>query len=324
MPRTEKDTGSNSAKNSKDSKKPMNARAMHKKRGSTANDDDDEVDSKGNIRGLIAYTEEEEEEESPRLSRRGFKPRKAAIVAKEKIKAKLPKEEKQVNSKNSVKPKLRKYVSEEETSISEDEDEDKDEDEDEDEDETTENSEEYDDDDEDDEDEDEDDGSPAKMILNFGFGGGEELDTRMVPKRYKIKKESEDVQKFFKLMTEPVETETIDDHIDQFKALKEDEKKRMLTALENRPKTKEQPVMFKILNMQTTPEIQAQLLSKYNNLQALDPASGEYYKMRNWLEKATALHLGVRKQMPVKVDDGPEVCSAFMTRARKCLDEAIF
>jgi DNA-binding FadR family transcriptional regulator len=28
--------------------------------------------------------------------------------------------------------------------------------------------------------------------------------------------------------------------------------------------------------------------------------------------------------MPVKVDDGPEVCSAFMTRAKRCLDEAIF
>jgi ATP-dependent Lon protease len=162
------------------------------------------------------------------------------------------------------------------------------------------------------------------MILNFGFGGDDEVDTRMIPKRYKIKKESEDVQKFFKLMTEPIETETIDDHIDQFKSLKIDEQKRMLTALENRPKAKEQPVMFKILNMQTTPEIQAQLLAKYNNLQALDPGSGEYYKMRNWLEKATSLPLGIRKQMPVKVDDGPEVCSAFMNRAKKCLDEAIF
>ena len=322
MPRAEKDAGN--AKNSK------NSRPMQKKRGSAGNDDDDEVDSKGNIRGLIAYSDETDaEEESPRVSRRGFKPRKAAVVAKEKIKAKLQKEEKQTEarkpSKPSAKPKLRKYVSEEETSISEDEDTDAEEDEeDEDEDEEDEDEEDYDE-DEEDEDYDEEDGSPRKMILNFGFGGAsEEIDTRMVPKRYKIKKESEDVQKFFKLMTEPVETETIDDHIDQFKALKEDEKKRMLTALENRPKTKEQPVMFKILNMNTTPEIQAQLMSKYNNLQALDPASGEYYKMRNWLEKATALPLGVRKQMPVKVDDGPEVCSAFMTRARKCLDEAIF
>jgi ATP-dependent Lon protease len=314
MARAEKD------KNAKSS------RDMRKKRGS-ANDDDD-VDSKGNIRGLIAYSEESEEDEVevPR-SRRGFKPRKAAVAAKEKIKAKLAKETKpSKETKPTAKPKLRKYVeSEEETSISDaegTEDEDDEEDEDADEDEAEEDEEDWDEEDEEDWDEDEE--SPRKMILNFGFGGGDEVDTRMVPKRYKIKKESEDVQKFFKLMTEPVETETIDDHIDQFKALKEDEKKRMLTALENRPKSKEQPVMFKILNMQTTPDIQAQLLAKYNNLQALDPTSGEYYKMRNWLEKATALPLGVRKQMPVKVDDGPEVCSAFMTRARKCLDEAIF
>jgi len=301
----------------KEDKKAKQSQPLSKKRGQPANDDDD-VDSKGNIRGLIAYSDESyEEDESPRgkKARGGFKPkpRRAAVEAKEKIREKLA----------TAKPKRRLAVIEseeeddvedtedEETSISED-----------DADGTEDDEDEFDEDDEDYEDEDED--SPRKMILNFGFGGAEEEDTRMVPKRYKIKKESEDVQKFFKLMTEPIEAETIDDHIDQFKALKEDEKKRMLTALENRPKVKEQPVMFKILNMQTTPEIQAQLLAKYNNLQALDPGSGEYYKMRNWLEKATSLPLGIRKQMPVKVGDGADVCSAFMTRARKCLDEAIF
>ena len=46
--------------------------------------------------------------------------------------------------------------------------------------------------------------------------------------------------------------------------------------------------------------------------------------MRNWLEKATALPLGIRKEMPIKVEDGPEVCQEFMTRARKCLDDAIY
>jgi len=297
---------------------------LNKKRGQPANDDDD-VDSSGNIRGLIAYSDESyEEDESPRGSPNrkgkggGFrpKPRKAALAAKEKIREKL--------TRSDIKPKRKlAVISSEEEDEDEDEDEsveetsisEENEDEDEDEDEEDE---------EDDEDYEDDEDSPRKMILNFGFGGGEQEDTRMVPKRYKIKKESEDVQKFFKLMTEPIETETIDDHIDQFKALKEDEKKRMLTALENRPKVKEQPVMFKILNMQTTPEIQAQLLAKYNNLQALDPSSGEYYKMRNWLEKATSLPLGIRKQMPVKVGDGADVCSAFMTRARRCLDEAIF
>lgn len=322
-----------------DGKAKKSSREMRKKRGSGGNNDDDDVDSKGNIRGLIAYSEESDEE-TPRLKSKksGFKPRKAAVAAKEKIRNKLVKGGKKTRKSESEeseyeRPKLRKKTrvveSEDETSISEDEDEDEDAEDDAEgteDDDAEEDLEDEEDEDEDDEDEDwDEEGSPRKMILNFGFGGGaEEEDTRMIPKRYKIKKESPDVQKFFKLMTEPIETETIDDHIDQFKALKEEEKKRMLTALENRPKAKEQPVMFKILNMQTTPEIQAQLLAKYNNLQALDPGSGEYYKMRNWLEKATSLPLGIRKQMPVKVDDGADVCSAFMSRARKCLDEAIF
>ena len=286
--------------------------SLQKKRGSSSQDDDD-VDSKGNIRGLIAYSAEESEEEAPR--KKGFRPRKAAVVAREKIAKKYAKEtpvKKNTGGLRRRQPVVEESEDESPTTVSEDEEEEDEEDEEE-------------DDEEDDEDYEEESGStPRDVILNFGFSQGDEPDTRMVPKRYKIKKETEIVQKFFKLMTQPVETETIDDHIDQFKALKEDEQKRMIAALENRPKTKEQPVMFKILNMNTTPEIQAQLMAKYNNIQALDPASGEYYKMRNWLDKATSLPLGIRKQMPVKIEDGPEACSAFMARARKCLDEAIY
>jgi ATP-dependent Clp protease ATP-binding subunit ClpA len=299
--------------NRKADKKRSSSRINNKKRGAPK-DDDEDVDSRGNVRGLIAYTESEAEftesepEESPkhRSSRRGgFKPRRreAAVKAEKKIKKKL--------SKRVVE------------SESEEEDEDYDEDEDEETPTTLSGEEEDEDEDEEDEEDEEDDGPQRGILLNFGFGG-EGPDERMVPKRYKIKKESEIIQKFFKLMTTPIETETIDDHIDQFKALKDDDQKRMIVALENRPKAKDQPVMFKILNMKTTPEIQAQLLAKYNNLQALDPTSGEYYKMRNWLEKATALPLGVRKEMPVKVEDGPDVCQAFMTRAKRCLDEAIY
>ena len=323
MVRADKDEKKDS---SKDRQRGSSRNLRKKRSGRNGGDDDDDVDSSGNIRGLIAYSEESDEE-TPRSSSKksGFRPlsRKADIEARGKAAREQAKATEAANAKKKRGFLKKKYLIEsdtdEETSISEDdsegtEDVDEDDELDEDEEDTED---EWDEDDTDDE-------TPRKMILNFGFGSDNEVDTRMIPKRYKIKKETEDVQKFFKLMTEPIETETIDDHIDQFKTLKPEEQKRMLTALENRPKAKEQPVMFKILNMQTTPEIQAQLMSKYNNLQALDPGSGEYYKMRNWLEKATSLPLGIRKQMPVKVDDGPEVCSAFMTRAKRCLDEAIF
>jgi ATP-dependent Lon protease len=292
-------------------------------RGDSGNQDDD-VDSRGNLRGLIAYTEsesEEESEESPRRKTRGgFQPKKKAT--------KPAKAEKVRDEKPKLRKSLKKRPIESESESEEDESEDEDE-EDEESPLTSLEDEDDEDEDEDDEDYDEEDDEedmPKNRILNlnFGFGDASSVDERMIPKRYKIKKESESIQKFFKLMTAPVETETIDDHIDQFKALKEEDQKRMITALENRPKAKDQPVMFKILNMKTTPEIQAQLLSKYNNLQSLDPGSGEYFKMRNWLEKATSLPLGIRKEIPAKVEDGPEVCQEFMSRAKKCLDDAIY
>lgn len=315
-----------SEKESRRDKKKANSHVLRKKRSSRDDDDedDDDLDNRGNIRGLIAYSESDDDvsevEESPR-NRRGFKPRKAAVKAREKIAKKLEKE----NTKKKHHP------------IVESESEDDEDYEEEDETPTTttklsngdydEDDDDEDDDDDYDEDDDEDDelenNGKGGILLNFGFGE-EAADDWTVPKRYKIKKEPEVVQKFYKLMTTPIETDTIDDHIDQFKSLKSDEQARMITALEARPKAKDQPVMFKILNMKTTPEIQAQLMSKYNALQNIDPGSGEYYKMRNWLEKATALPLGVRKEMPIKIEDGPEICQGFMSRAKKCLDEAIY
>jgi ATP-dependent Clp protease ATP-binding subunit ClpA len=338
----------NRAKDSKDKKpeKDADKSKLKKRGGGFAPPEDDDLDSRGNLRGLIAYTDESEylsEEESPRQKkrlqpkslqsakrkakkpsvsdeedddeeddirrpvRRGFQPRKAAVKASEKIKRKLKKAEPE-EEEDSEDDDYEDSEEQPTTLESEEEDE-----------------EEEDDEDDEDEDEDDEDSPPRnRILLNFGFGDSSSVDERMVPKRYKIKKESESVQKFFKLMTEPIETETIDDHIDQFKALKEDDQKRMLTVLENRPKAKDQPVMFKILNMRTTPEIQANLLAKYNTLQSMEPGSGEYFKMRNWLEKAISLPLGTRKDIPAKVEDGPEICQAFMTRAKKCLDEAIY
>lgn len=312
---------------------------QQKKRGGGAHNDDDDIDSKGNVRGLIAYTTSEEElsteeeEVRPTRSRRGFRPiakrvadrrtpKKKAVVESESESESEEEEEEEepvrvsrrarAAAKKSSSRKSRKSEEEEESPTTGTPDEEEDED--------------YEEDEEDDEDEDEydEDGKPHNSImLNFGFGESEE-DERMIPKRYKIKKEPQIVQTFFKLMTTPIETETIDDHIDQFKSLKDEDQKRMITALENRPKAKDQPVMFKILNMKTTPEIQAQLMAKYNNLQNIDPGSGEYYKMRNWLEKATSLPLGIRKELPVKVEEGPEICQAFMAKAKKCLDDAIY
>jgi hypothetical protein len=178
--------------------------------------------------------------------------------------------------------------------------------------------------DEDEEEDDEDENDDKQgIILSFGIDDGTD---RMIPRRHNMKKESDEVKKFVKLLTTPSDEDTIDGQIDQFKALPTEQRTKLLNVLESRTKNPnaQQGLMFKILTMNLPTEVQSMVLSKYNSLQNLDPGTGEYFKHRNWLEKLTSLPLGIYKELPVKISDGPETCGAFMERARKYLDEAIY
>jgi ATP-dependent protease Clp ATPase subunit len=322
-----------------------------KKRSGTApadhDDDDESVDSRGNIRGLIAYSEEEDEEtdisdltpKDRETIRRAS--RRAAVKARDKVRSILEKEDKSSSSKTSEddnvvppkkskgfvpKKKVKPIVEvEEDDEDEEDEYEDdyEDDDEDEDEDEEEEDEDDYEDDD------DEEEGrrgrraGPAEFSISFTSAGGEEGATnKMVPMRHNMKKESEQVRKFVKLVTEPLDSGGIDEQIDHFKSLPEAKQAEMLKALE-RPASQQENIMFKILGMNVSQSIKSVILAKYHMIQNMDPSSGEYFKHRAWLEKATALPLGNYKEMPVKLDQGTDACSAFMERARKCMSTAI-
>lgn len=358
------------------------------KKGGSGHHDDSDVDSKGNIKGLIDYEydendsdyEEETETDTQSESSDTSPPqRKAALAARKKIQKEL-KKEKQIDETGKLKKKSNKKVVEEseesdesdeseeevtttrkskkhvkssappsskkskidvkskgkrklkskvkEETDDEDEEEEDDfkefQDTDDDDDEDDEDDDEYDDDDDDDDEDEEDDmGHGGNLILTLG---GSDEDTRMIPQRYNMKKEPEEVKKFVKLVTAPLEDNTIDAQIDQFKALSPEKQKELLQALEKRPTLTDTGVslMLRILQMKLPSDIQAMLLAKYNSLQSMDPSTGEYFKMRNWLDKAVSVPFGMYKEIPIKIEDGPERCAEFMTKARKTLDEAIY
>ena len=319
------------------SKKTVESKITRRRRGHK-DDDDESVDSKGNIRGLIVSTEEEElsddssvyeqdtspsEELAPRsgvvrrlATRAG---RRAAIKARERIRNRLAKKEaKEVKEAKSSK----KRTSRKEETESEEESEE--EDEDEDEDAEGEGDGEDDDEEEDEEYEEDDENSHGGIMINFGTVG--DNSERMIPKRHNMKKENEITKRFVKLVTAPMEENTIDDQIDQFQALTEAKQKQMIDALERKSTASaaEQPLMFRILSMNLPVETQSMVLNKYNNLQGLDSSSGEYFKLRAWLEKLTSIPFGLYKEMPVKLDDGQDKCTAFMNRAKACMEEAIY
>ena len=305
-----------------------------KKRGGPK--DDSDVDDNGNVPDLIDYDYESEEEtdddsmtssERKALKKKGKLPasvkkglgsklpRKAALKAGRRIK-KLQSGRSDTSDSTYVpkkKAKSKKVESEEsegETLGSEDTEDEDDE-------------EEYEDEDEEYDDYYEEEVDPAQYGFSISIGNAAEPNNRQVPSRHKMKKESESVQKFVKLVTAPTEVDTIDDQIDQFKELSTEKQGVLLTALEKRSEyvKKEQPLMFRLLQMNLKPEMMAMVMARYNAMNQMDPASGEYYKLRSWMEKLVSIPLGMYKDMPVTLDSD---CSPFMTKARSYLEDAIY
>ena len=306
-----------------------------------AQDDDDSVDSKGNIRGLIASEESESEYISEsdassyeEVSVKKKNKHKSKLTEKKSSKKSLKKFKKKVveesedeseeeetpRKKNKLVHRKRKVVEEEEEEEEEDDEDDASEAE---EDEDAEDEDEDEDDDDDYEDED-DELKMSGFQINIGGFGGDDFAERLIPKRHNMKKESKEVKKFVKLISEPYEANTIDDQIDQFKALTSEKQTQILDTLERKPTTAEESLMFKILSMKLPAETHTMVLSKYHSLQTLDGSSGEFFKLRNWLEKLTSIPLGIYKDIPIKIEDGQETCGAFMQKARRHLEEAIY
>ena len=344
MPKTkssQKETGDGGDK-APGRKQPV--RKNNRKKAGAHHDDDDSVDSHGNIRGLIVMSESEDSSSEPESDDSGLTPeqrteirreaRKAALKARSRIQKNLKKEEedsrksrerREASKREAVSSKKKGFVPKKKAAPVESETEEETEDEEESEDENEyEDGEEGDDEDEDDEEYDEHEG-PSGISINIGGFGGDMFVDRMKPKRHNIKKESDIVKKFFKLVTTPVEDNTIDDQIEQFKSLTQDKQTSLITALERKPTNDaSNNLMFRILTMKLPEDTQTMVLGKYNSLQGLDPSSGEYFKLRAWLEKLTSLPLGVYKEIPAKISDGQELCGEFMNRASRCLNEAIY
>ncbi len=179
---------------------------------------------------------------------------------------------------------------------------------------------------EDDEDE-EASGLPPGTSLQINIGSFQDKSAAMVPKRHDLKKEPEQVKRFVELVNKPIEEIGIDAQIDHFKSMDSVHQEQLLDALERRPTATDTgaQLMFRILTMKISPELQAMALAKYQALQNMDPSTSEYFKQRAWLDKLCSMPFGNYRDLPVQLTrDGPDQCATFIQNARACLDKSVF
>ena len=130
--------------------------------------------------------------------------------------------------------------------------------------------------------------------------------TRIFRKIVKDKNTMNDFEFFNKLQVE--EQKKIIKELREINKITRIEKPYRLTLLES-----DMPVLFK-----------GAAMKKINSLRYMEPGSGEYYKIKNWVDTFMRIPFGKYQTLPINIDNGVEQCHDFMENAKKTLDAAVY
>jgi len=86
----------------------------------------------------------------------------------------------------------------------------------------------------------------------------------------------------------------------------------------------EKPYRLSLLESDIPVPFKAQALKKINILNYMEPGSGEYYKIKQWVDTFMRIPFGKRNSLPYQISDGRDKCGDFMEQAKKTLDECVY
>jgi endopeptidase La len=137
-------------------------------------------------------------------------------------------------------------------------------------------------------------------------------------------KDSLDKQ-FHKFLTNGVITPK--DDMKYFKNLSKEEKKKYLETIEELKKNHrvDKPQMLKIIESNTTFNNKSVIINKLQNFESLPPFSGEYFKLKNWVEGINKIPFGVYKDPPVSLSSSSKKdIKTYLKSVKKHMDDAVY
>ncbi len=111
-----------------------------------------------------------------------------------------------------------------------------------------------------------------------------------------------------------------------FDTLETTHQKKLIKELREINKTMrvEKPYRISLLESDIPTQFKGTAIKKINSLKYMDPGSGEYYKIKNWVDTFMRIPFGKYETLPINMDDGVDKCHNFMENAQKTLDEAVY
>lgn len=84
------------------------------------------------------------------------------------------------------------------------------------------------------------------------------------------------------------------------------------------------PYRVSLLESQVPNKYKAAVMQKLNILKSMEPSDNEYYKIKNWVDAFMRIPFGRYKELDIKMDNGLDQCSDFMSTAVEKLDNCVY
>ena len=111
-----------------------------------------------------------------------------------------------------------------------------------------------------------------------------------------------------------------------FEKLEIDNQKKIIKELKeiNKMTRVEKPYRITLLESNIPTLFKGAAMKKINSLRYMEPGSGEYYKIKNWVDNFMRMPFENYQTLPINISDGVDKCHEFMEKSKNILDSAVY
>jgi ATP-dependent Lon protease len=151
----------------------------------------------------------------------------------------------------------------------------------------------------------------------------EEIKNQIAKKERRLEKEKERNERIFRKI---IKNKNMLNDYDYFIKLETNEQKCIIKKIKeiNNITKIDKPYRLSLIDSSIPAIFKVTAMKKMAILRNMEPGSGEYCKIKNWVDTFMQIPFGKTDKLPICIEDGIDKCHEFMENAQKTLDNAVY
>ena len=142
----------------------------------------------------------------------------------------------------------------------------------------------------------------------------------------KEKKDKKQKEKNMRIFRKIIKDKNTMNDFSFYEKLETENQKKLIKELReiNKITRIEKPYRMTLLEADIPLEFKAAAMKKVNSLRYMEPGSGDFYKIKNWVDTFMKVPFTKYQELPINMENGVDSCHDFMENAQKTLDSSVY